>query len=72
MKFNYNYTRNFIDQHEIEAIKPFVELSRKILEEKTGAGNDFLGWENLPFDYDKEEFEKIKLAAKKLEVNLKH
>lgn len=49
MKFNYNYTRNFIDQHEIEAIKPFVGLSRKILEEKTGAGNDFLGWEELAF-----------------------
>ncbi|MBO1684338.1 glucose-6-phosphate isomerase, partial [[Clostridium] scindens] len=38
----------------------------KMVNEKTGAGNDFLGWVNLPVDYDKDEFNRIKKAAEKI------
>lgn len=66
MKLNYNYTRNFIKENEITAIKPFVEKANEILENGTGAGSDFLGWIDLPINYDKEEFERIKKAAQKI------
>ncbi len=48
-------------------MKKIAEDAKKVLLEKTGAGNDFLGWIDLPVDYDKEEFERIKKAAKKIQ-----
>ena len=50
-------------------IKAQVETAAKILTEKSGLGNDFLGWVELPTDYDKEEFARIKAAAKKIQSN---
>ena len=50
-------------------MEPMVQLANKMLNEKSGAGNDFLGWVDLPFDYDKEEFARIKAAAKKIQSN---
>ena len=52
---------------DIEAIRPRIEAAEKTLVEKTGAGNDFLGWIDLPVDYDKEEFDRIKKAAAKIQ-----
>ena len=46
-------------------MKKIAEDAKKVLVEKTGAGNDFLGWIDLPVDYDKDEFDRIKKAAKK-------
>ena len=43
------------------------EDAKKVLVDKTGAGNDFLGWIDLPVNYDKEEFDRIKKAAKKIQ-----
>ncbi|MBR1443929.1 MAG: glucose-6-phosphate isomerase [Firmicutes bacterium] len=60
---------NFVRADELEKLSESVKLSNKILMEKSGAGNDFLGWINLPFDYDKEEFARIKAAAKKIQSN---
>lgn len=51
----------------MEAIKPQVALANRILTEGNGPGNDFLGWVDLPVNYDKEEFERIKAAAKKIQ-----
>ena len=48
-------------------MKDIAENAKKVLVEKTGAGNDFLGWIDLPIDYDKEEFERIKKAAQKIQ-----
>lgn len=66
MNFNYKYTKNAVEKHEIEALKPFANLAKDILENGTGAGSDFLGWIDLPRDYDKEEFERIKKASQKI------
>lgn len=62
-----NGINNFVDESEIKKLSPFANLANDMLVNKTGAGNDFLGWVNLPFDYDKEEFARIKLAAQKIQ-----
>ncbi len=66
LKFNGKYLKNFVSESEFEYLYPQIELCHNLLHSKSGAGNDFLGWLNLPFDYDKEEFEKIKKAANKI------
>ncbi len=66
VRFNTKHLGNFIADHEFEAIWPQVQLAHKQLEEKNGPGNDFLGWMYQPRDYDKEEFARIKAAAKKI------
>ena len=69
ISLNTKYLKNFIAPHEMEAAKLQAELAAKTLTEKTGLGNDFLGWVNLPTDYDKDEFARIKAAAKKIQGN---
>ena len=64
--FDYSKAGCFIADHEVEAMKPLAEAAAKTLTEKTGAGNDFLGWIDLPVDYDKEEFVRIQKAAEKI------
>lgn len=66
LKLETKYTENFIKKHEYDQLRPFVELSNQILENKSGAGNDFLGWVDLPKNYDKEEFVRIQKAAEKI------
>lgn len=63
------HTRDFIDEKEVSALAPMVKTAHKMLHEKTGLGNDFLGWLTLPTDYDKEEFARIKAAAEKIKKN---
>ena len=63
---DYSKAAGFFSEEELENIKAQVMLSHKLLHEKTGAGNDFLGWIDLPADYDKEEFSRIKKAADKI------
>lgn len=60
------YLKKFINEDEYLQIEPFVKAAHKLLHEKTGAGNEFTGWLNLPTDYNKQEFERIKEAAKKI------
>ena len=64
--FCYKNAEKFIGKHEIESIKPAVLDAAKRLTEKNGDGKDFLGWIDLPVNYDKEEFEKIKKSAEKI------
>ncbi len=66
LTFDYKKATPFLSQHEIDGMKEYVAVAHKMLHEKTGAGNDFLGWVNLPTDYDKEEFARIKSAAEKI------
>lgn len=61
--------KSFVQDYEMEFMKPTVEVCHKLLHEKTGAGNDFLGWVDLPINYDKEEFARVKEAAKKIQKN---
>lgn len=66
LKLNSKYVNKFIGEDEMNGIKEQVETAAKVLHEKTGLGNDFLGWLDLPVDYDKEEFARIKAAAEKI------
>ena len=69
LKLNTKYLESFINSDELTGIKSQVEAAAKALHEKSGLGNDFLGWVELPTNYDKEEFERIKAAAKKIQSN---
>ena len=66
VKFQGKYLNGFVKPEEFDHVSKEIELCHEILHQKSGAGNDFLGWLNLPFDYDKEEFERIKKAAEKI------
>ena len=64
--FDYSKAKTFISEHEIESMKKIAENAKAELLGKEGAGNDFLGWIDLPVDYDKEEFARIKEAAERI------
>ena len=66
VKFDYSKTAGYVHEHEVESMKALTESARKLLLSKSGAGNDYLGWIDLPVDYDKEEFSRIKAAAEKI------
>lgn len=63
------YVKGFVRDHEYGAIEPMVKAAHESLMNGTGAGNDFHGWVNLPKDYDKEEFARIKSAAERIKSN---
>lgn len=65
--FDYKKALQFFGEHEIAQMQSMVTVVDKDLREGTGAGSDFTGWVNLPVDYDKEEFARIKAAAKKIQ-----
>ena len=65
--FDYSKAESFISNDEVNSMKEIAENAKKVLVERTGAGNDFLGWIDLPVDYDKEEFDRIKKAAAKIQ-----
>ena len=66
LNFNYQFAKNFFNENELKQIKPYVELANEVLTSKIGAGSDFLGWVDLPENYDKDEFARIKKAAEKI------
>ena len=65
--FDYSKALSFFDQHEVDYLQSQVTAVDKDLRNGTGAGNDFTGWVQLPKDYDKEEFARIKAAAKQIQ-----
>ena len=67
IKLSEKYLSGFIAEHEYKNIQPAVSAAHKLLREKSGAGNDFLGWVDLPENYDKEEFARIKAASAKIQ-----
>ncbi|MGN1416064.1 MAG: glucose-6-phosphate isomerase [Oscillospiraceae bacterium] len=69
LKLNTKYLEKYIAPHEMEAMKAQTMLAADTVMNKTGEGNDFLGWLDLPVDYDKEEFSRIKAAAAKIKKN---
>ncbi|WP_163193162.1 glucose-6-phosphate isomerase [Clostridium thermarum] len=56
----------YVGKHEIDYMSEMVKSAHNVLHNKTGAGSDFLGWVDLPVNYDKEEFARIKKAAEKI------
>ncbi len=67
IKFDYSKASKMISQQEIQSMEVFAQHAKKTLLEGTGAGNEFLGWIDLPVDYDIEEFARIKKAAAKIQ-----
>ena len=63
----FTYANAMVSDAEMNMMKTQVEAAKNVLLAKTGAGNDFLGWIDLPVDYDKEEFDRIKKAAAKIQ-----
>lgn len=69
LKLNTKYLKDYVNADELTGIKAQVEAAAATLHNKTGLGNDFLGWVELPTAYDKEEFARIKAAAEKIKAN---
>ena len=66
IKFIYDYAKDFLNENDIAGITPAIYAAHELTHNKNGLGNDFLGWVNLPFDYNKYEFERIKKSAQKI------
>lgn len=69
IKFDYNMALGFINENEISYLENQIESAHRMLHEKSGPGNDFLGWVELPNDYDREEFSRIINAAQRIREN---
>ena len=67
VSFDYSKAAGFISEEEVSYMSKLVADAKEVLVSKTGAGNDFLGWIDLPVDYDKDEFARIKKAAEKIQ-----
>ncbi len=66
IKFSEKYASEFFREHELCGIEPQIKLAHEMLHSGTGMGNDFIGWVDLPVDYDKDEFARIKKSAAKI------
>ncbi|HAP19967.1 MAG TPA: glucose-6-phosphate isomerase [Lachnospiraceae bacterium] len=67
VSFDYSLAGKFIREDEIKSAEAAIAAARDTLQSRNGAGNDFLGWIDLPVDYDKEEFARIQKAAEKIQ-----
>ena len=65
--FDYSLAGKFVSDEEIKLMEGIVQTAKDTLVNRSGAGNDFLGWIDLPVDYDKDEFARIKQAAEKIQ-----
>ena len=66
LKITDNYVKKFLNAKAVDALLPRAYDALDTVMSKSGAGNDFLGWVDLPENYDKEEFARIKVAAEKI------
>ncbi|MBR5969716.1 MAG: glucose-6-phosphate isomerase [Lachnospiraceae bacterium] len=66
IRFDYSKALSFVSEAEVRQMEAQVLAAKETLVQKNGAGNDFLGWIDLPVDYDKEEFSRIKQAAEQI------
>ena len=66
IKINQSFANDFLRENDIKGLISQVNAAHNMLEQKNGLGNDFLGWLDLPVNYDKEEFARIKKAAEKI------
>ncbi|EIA5788567.1 TPA: glucose-6-phosphate isomerase [Staphylococcus pseudintermedius] len=67
IQLDYQKALKFFGQHELDQQQDAVKAIHRTIHEGTGAGSDFLGWVDLPVNYDKEEFSRIKEAAKQVQ-----
>lgn len=69
LNFNSSYAKDFIRENDIKGLVSQVKAAHNTVNQKDGLGNDFLGWVDLPYNYDKEEFSRIKSAAEKIKAD---
>ena len=67
LNLDHSKLAGFISKEEIDNFEKITEAARRELVDGTGAGNDYIGWVDLPVNYDREEFERIKKAAQKIQ-----
>ena len=67
VSFNYNNALSFMKNSEVENLSEFVKQAHHQIHQKQGPGSDYLGWVDWPVNYDKEEFSRVKLAAKRIQ-----
>ncbi|NEW07172.1 glucose-6-phosphate isomerase [Paenibacillus sp. SYP-B3998] len=67
LHFDYSKALSFFSQHEIDYLSGQVKLAHDQLHNKTGAGSDYLGWVDLPENYNREEFARIQASAKQIQ-----
>ncbi|SUP52229.1 Glucose-6-phosphate isomerase [Weissella viridescens] len=67
LKFDASKLSTFVNDDELQLIQPMVDAADSLLHKGTGAGSDYLGWLDLPVDYDQDEFARIKQAAQKIQ-----
>ncbi|MBQ8281090.1 MAG: glucose-6-phosphate isomerase [Lachnospiraceae bacterium] len=67
VRFDYSKAAKFMSESELSTVKAAALTAKETLVSRSGAGNDFLGWIDLPVNYDKEEFARIKKAAEKIQ-----
>lgn len=66
LRFDHSGSAPFLAPHEIPFLEPQVNAAAALLDSRTGPGNDFLGWLDLPVQYDREEFSRIETAAERI------
>lgn len=66
IRFNYTNSLAFVSEYEIAYLLPQVQAAHELLHTKKGPGSDYLGWVELPENYDRTEFAAIKEAAHKI------
>ncbi len=69
LRFDYSGALNFVSRHEVDYLAAPIRLAHEQLHQGSGAGADFLGWIDLPLQYDKEEFSRIRQAAERIRAN---
>ncbi len=71
LSLNIKNLQEAVNESHIDNLKPMITAAHNTLHNRSGAGNEFLGWLDLPNNYDKAEFERVKVAAKKIQENSK-
>lgn len=66
VQYNYSFASDFIHENDLAGLQSQVRTAHDLLHSGTGLGNDFLGWLDLPVNYDKAEFDRILKAAEKI------
>ena len=69
VRFDYSNALSFVGKHEVDQMQETVKTLHSVIHERSGAGSDFLGWVDLPTEYDQDEFARIKAAAERIREN---
>lgn len=72
LRFDYSSALAFFGPHELEQMAPAVQMAHDQLHGRSGAGREVLGWIDLPENYDREEFKRIRIAADKIQIGRAH